>query len=1402
MYCTHCGAKIDDNARFCPECGKSVSGDVKPQLQCQEELSPKAVKGSTAFHGPSFKKKQSESQEESRPQKTHISRAMINKVLAQLQDFDVNASATAGEVRFPTSKAQSMFMKFIKKGLLLLCMMLFFGGTAYPQVYKKTYDIKQLQGKLQVEIEGIENVKFLKDESHKIGSKGWERITHEYEANYTTRKITLRAVFSPNSDSNMRSEAIYGITLDSYEIIAADTPPGYNVVPEAHYKTKINLDSDEYHFIGDAHTRSTPGGSVSLSHTYTIPDNQYGMVLFFTVELEEPDPKKNGSLIAFMINPDEFVFYLIPGAPPTVEVVDTDASSEADPVKPTGTNNNNTGSTPPTKTKPSRNDSPSQGGNTPPPVFEEDNDDGIGGWWIPISIIGPLVGWKFFRGSGNKKGGDNTPKSFKNNSSGKKKKDNDEDEEDDEEVSFEMRVKKDFGDTLIPGQTAGTVGACIVRIDKNGVVSPEPELTQYIEIMGDGYAQIGSPVMSGSYLCAQVSAPESDSLPSEAVVTFRLSSSGGRFDNRLHFRVRKAEIIFGQENLTLPAIYDEVVRLPFLVDGLNDPDVSVEITGSRDEANPDYEVEVEYNAEQNLRYAVITEKLKSARGQAGYCDFYTIHVKATSGNAVIEGSLPLYRYTMGLRIEMLGNVGCYLEEYDPARHVAPQPNASADGKRYVPAETKMNVKLYDYDMETHKLKVWSPGLQKDGNPVGDRPVLTDYRVIPEEENRLDLIKHLHLTCDVRGNTEKSDSGTGRLCILSCKDAVLDAPNRFNAAIELTAQVGDRTYTAKHNVRLLSQPIRHYDPENDKTDERIEDGLLLIKQNIWTNGWYQNLFPLVHMIDIVLDGYDPEFGYDRSQIKTIQEVYLGFLDGSVAGANAEPETLTLGDYVRMYVGAFAQTTTSVKKLSDSIPGMMVRFTLGYVTIGASEAAYEAFDLVAYSVEMGQGVVEAVENGDDKAVAILTVGAKIMYDEGSGRLLSLGAEKVMSTKTFMEARNTVMKKGEALLEKGKNYFAGIRSKATANAAKKSAQATEKAIATSKGIDHLTGNQKALTPEQIEMQKAFEHNQAIAKENIENLQAALVLFDANPTVANLKLRNQLVVRCQESKSTIYHLQNYDDKMLDKVRAEFNSVIKEFHDGAYENTARLLSKKYGIPAHKIERFKATSANATKVTEGRKVPVDSDTTLYYKDADGTVIYFDEKEVQELYNQQLYRQTQGVRETDQIYADRHAQNMDSTVIEDVFGNAESFGSDVHRMIDSGLHGEALKDPGKVSDAIRYKMMHWHKQKQNLLESAKEVTDALEKTKILAKADECGREGYRQLVKIYDNCMNPRDVERCFKNNGLQISDKVRNVVEIMRGGSDAVNPKSLVKIEQELEAVGMTMEMVADEFAKLPFLIG
>lgn len=36
MYCSNCGAKIDDNARFCPECGKSVAGEPAPQ----RELAP------------------------------------------------------------------------------------------------------------------------------------------------------------------------------------------------------------------------------------------------------------------------------------------------------------------------------------------------------------------------------------------------------------------------------------------------------------------------------------------------------------------------------------------------------------------------------------------------------------------------------------------------------------------------------------------------------------------------------------------------------------------------------------------------------------------------------------------------------------------------------------------------------------------------------------------------------------------------------------------------------------------------------------------------------------------------------------------------------------------------------------------------------------------------------------------------------------------------------------------------------------------------------------------------------------------------------------------------------------------------------------------------------------------
>ncbi|MCQ2247336.1 MAG: zinc ribbon domain-containing protein, partial [Bacteroidaceae bacterium] len=93
MYCIYCGAKIDDDAKFCTECGKK-------QLQDTPVVEEKASTVSSQA-------------------------SLVSKVLAELHDSDIIAADTKGEMRCPSSAAQTAFMRLIAKGILtLLCLFL------------------------------------------------------------------------------------------------------------------------------------------------------------------------------------------------------------------------------------------------------------------------------------------------------------------------------------------------------------------------------------------------------------------------------------------------------------------------------------------------------------------------------------------------------------------------------------------------------------------------------------------------------------------------------------------------------------------------------------------------------------------------------------------------------------------------------------------------------------------------------------------------------------------------------------------------------------------------------------------------------------------------------------------------------------------------------------------------------------------------------------------------------------------------------------------------------------------------------------------------------------------------------------------------------------------------------
>ena len=102
-----------------------------------------------------------------------------------------------------------------------------------------------------------------------------------------------------------------------------------------------------------------------------------------------------------------------------------------------------------------------------------------------------------------------------------------------------MRMYKEFGDTLIPGNGPRQVYAQIVKIPSQGEETPDLQLTSKLTVTGDNYLQV-SPhaALHEGWKAADVSAPETDQAPEEGVVTFRLAGGRGSYTNHVHFKIR------------------------------------------------------------------------------------------------------------------------------------------------------------------------------------------------------------------------------------------------------------------------------------------------------------------------------------------------------------------------------------------------------------------------------------------------------------------------------------------------------------------------------------------------------------------------------------------------------------------------------------------------------------------------------------------------------------------------------------------------------------------------------------------------------------------------------------------------------------------------------------------------
>lgn len=943
-------------------------------------------------------------------------------------------------------------------------------------------------------------------------------------------------------------------------------------------------------------------------------------------------------------------------------------------------------------------------------------------------------------------------------------------------TSYRMYVLKDFDNILIPGGDAEMLMARIVKHAEDGKETTDKALTSKIAIRGDEYLILGAPKSSGNYTAVSVTAPEIKKVPDKAIVSFSFEDDkGNHFLCHMHFVTAKPRILFGQEDMNLPAGYKEIVRLPFVVDGL---DEDAEVTAKIDDGGRGfYNVKVEYNEKERLHYAIIQDTLKEANGAPGDSEYYPLRIKAKKGDVIAEGELLIYRFKTGLRLQQ------YVIECYPGAKIEPS-----------------FLTLYDVDPRTQEIRQLAPnGPDKDKQVQDPRvPLITGYHITAANKEQQELVNNLHIVLQTA--SDKHNFGSGGRVVTLRPVAFLIPPNRIKATVDITVEYYGETYSVKQPVLLTSQPRREkLTKDTEAEDMKTLVGLQGIRSVIYRNGWYQHLFPLVRIIDMMEDGYDPWYGYDPGSVATIMNVFNRFVNGETLGANATAQQVTFADELAIFMQSFVKSSEDAQNFMNSGYGILARLALGYFTGGASEAVFQGLDFVCNSVEMANEAFKYAQSDKASATGVFFIGAKIVGREAIGEGIGMAAGKVQSSLKKSGFTMRDFKNAGAEMLENTGFFAGTKGQKILAAMRGSAAAQAQAAKSAKGSFKKLDPAKMSQGER-EMLKAYEHGQVVAKERLENLQAAMELYKSNPTATNKKMFNDMVLQCQEDKAAMYMMQNYKDTTMTSMRKEFNEAMSGFHSRATASTQKDLlefAKKNNLDVKKIGVENATGNSAKAIKDGTKVPMDRDTTFYFIDSKGNKHYFNEKVTTELYNKNLFKETRGFAAADVKYANRNAQKLDSTVIENVLSNPESYGKDLEKMTKEEFRKLKLSDPEKVKKTVRHKMEEWFSEGEDLMEKGFSTKNSMERTEILKLSNDKFREGYRQGAKMFDKCLEPRDILRAAENGGTKITAEMRKAVEIARMAADPVNPKSFLEIEYAMKDMGLTREQFVDAMSEL-----
>lgn len=1359
MYCIYCGAKIDDDARFCTECGKK-------QLQDTPVVEEKASTVSSQA-------------------------SLVSKVLAELHDSDIVADSTKGEMRCPSSAAQTAFMRLIAKGILMLLCLFLLPFDAFAQ-----NTISDQFGSIEVTItfEG-RPIKWYFD----CSSDEVERMFYAYGMKlHKGDKLTVRVTVQCTSNDDW--EHVYYSTPAFFSQIRDETPYYHFLDNDNEFIST----EDEY---GDVEKYRNSGFyKTGVIHTVLKEpkDSNYVFRIVLFVPFA-PDPsglEEN--------KPAKFTLYITGKKGPNgecqddavTELTETEDGAEADVTIDTMASS----------------------------VEDEEAEQSL---VIPAAIAGAVavgaggIAVRRLRRKKNQK---------KNKQQDEEKEEEDKDDNPDK-CTYEMRIRKDFGDTLYPGDANHKIYARIVKIDSRGNETTDYALTQRISISADDNLEVSSQQMAGDYMGAFIRAHATKTPAAEAIVTFRLATQGGSFCNRFHINIAQQMITFSEDELTIPAGFEKSIYLPFEVDGMGEePTVKAKITGDK------YSVKVEYDKEGELYYAVITDKSREP-GTPGDVKYYTLTVTATgSDQRQIENTISVGRFTMGLACNGLERVKCYLEEYDSKRHMFSDLKRSvkmdtatnfADDPKYVtktmtPAENRFTLSLYEYDEEERRIICIPPNITNYNVIIDEEPP-----IMPETGNALSqagmmvggvlpagvgtamntaiaigvgkqnagyndrskTIQALGLHIDAKkGFNEKDRKETELVCYLVCRGGILDAPNRLHARIIIEAENDGRKYYVEQRVLLTSLPYRKVtQPNYDQLvehEKQITTALERVRSEIYHN-FYKDLHLLSMLIERMLSNYSRSYGYDWQQVRGVFRIFNRYVEGQqlIDNMTADDENLCVVDTV-------ARVLAQGKNMEQNL-GFFSRLILGVGTLGGSEVFFNTLEVV-------RNMKDYVDKDGDSVFCGFILGTKVAVREYLYGLLF--AKGLKAVKNIIKSKKlTIGKSAEAAKAgkpgvSGKVSEPGITGKAGASgapsktpsaaataaseeASRKTAKEfaseaadTAKSARTTKAahekaqLRNTQGKQSAqkmanetkdlaMDNETRKLLDAEESGLRAGQEKIEKLKELCQLPD---TPKNRQRRIEAVLEVQKDKNALNLLNNPNKPELTQLRKQFNSDMKKVHYSAeFDMKMDLADQLNKNPrnrgrkfiANDIESFNATSNGKAALENGSKSAMDYDGSFYIKGKNNEKIFLDQDMVENTFQQHLYRKGTGKEGTAQTWKE-FAEATDHTIIQNDLHH-DSYGTDnVFVLLDPSRAAEALPDVERAARAFTEKCTHWYK-------------DALQ---LIGKGDlksiERGvahiREAFRQCTKQFDNFVIVRDAARQHINGGSKVSDQMFTLINYLK----------------------------------------